>query len=606
MLKLNISGTSTSSLLTYSDPEKPFLNDYVTDIVISSVFKMPSVQWTFADLNIIGYDNFISGKNLSLQFELIGVNETDLKLTGDITLEQLVGASGNTANIGFSGKSDDLTGYLNSLSSPFSKTLNNFKEYNKAQQDLKTESEKPENQGKWYTNVFKSISNIVNTTPIKFIPGLAAMAGFVDGIVGVFGGNMEQTPTPIPLNFRGNIQLSGKMTGYNPLAIFYLFVPGSSFSSTDSRAPLDNTPLGIFNIASKPTLEYCTEIVGYVPNPVGEHDNISYYWGTLKLAIKDPIQLVLNPSLNVRLVSSKLSLTSNNYGPETKYCDQTIFHNTKFNSITIENTFFRNIDIFMQGDIVNRFGEYVPNKITLELKFVSNTNSLDTVYFLKTYPVNIVYNPGVMNKSSIIPPQNMSVGVTFASDQYYPKISWSANLEPNISNYQIWRRIFNGSNWGGYQLVTTVSNSFTQWVDYGLWGAGSGSKIAEYKICAVDNQNIESAFTEPKQINWGAFIDLNKKVPIVKLTPDKYSLSQNYPNPFNPATQISYTVPEQSLVTIAIFDFLGREIAILENADKPAGKYEIYFDANNLASGLYFYSIKAGKYSATHKMLLLK
>jgi hypothetical protein len=85
-----------------------------------------------------------------------------------------------------------------------------------------------------------------------------------------------------------------------------------------------------------------------------------------------------------------------------------------------------------------------------------------------------------------------------------------------------------------------------------------------------------------------------------------YNLDQNYPNPFNPITTISYSLPATALVKIKIFNILGQEIATLVNQEKPAGNYEVNFNASNLPSGVYIYKMKAGEYVETRKMVLLK
>ncbi len=88
---------------------------------------------------------------------------------------------------------------------------------------------------------------------------------------------------------------------------------------------------------------------------------------------------------------------------------------------------------------------------------------------------------------------------------------------------------------------------------------------------------------------------------------------QNYPNPFNPSTKIRYTVPsvtlsgvEGSFVTLKVYDILGTEIATIVNEEKPAGSYEVNFNAAGLSSGIYFYTLQAGNYVETKKMILLK
>jgi Secretion system C-terminal sorting domain/Beta-propeller repeat len=85
-----------------------------------------------------------------------------------------------------------------------------------------------------------------------------------------------------------------------------------------------------------------------------------------------------------------------------------------------------------------------------------------------------------------------------------------------------------------------------------------------------------------------------------------YLLEQNYPNPFNPTTKIRFSIPELQLTTLKIYDILGREVVTLLNKEKPAGTYEVEFNATNLPSGIYFYRIQAGSYIKTRKMVLLK
>ncbi|MFZ2323910.1 MAG: carboxypeptidase regulatory-like domain-containing protein [Ignavibacteriaceae bacterium] len=90
------------------------------------------------------------------------------------------------------------------------------------------------------------------------------------------------------------------------------------------------------------------------------------------------------------------------------------------------------------------------------------------------------------------------------------------------------------------------------------------------------------------------------------VVPEYFKLFQNYPNPFNPATNIQFSIPQQSFVTLKVYDILGREVETLVNEQKTAGKYEVNFNASYLSSGVYFYSIKAGDFIQTRKMVLMK
>ncbi len=88
--------------------------------------------------------------------------------------------------------------------------------------------------------------------------------------------------------------------------------------------------------------------------------------------------------------------------------------------------------------------------------------------------------------------------------------------------------------------------------------------------------------------------------------PSKHVLKQNFPNPFNPTTQIRFEIPVSGLVTLKIFDVLGREVATLVNERKSPGTYDVEWNASTMPSGVYFYRLQAGKYAETKKLLLLK
>ena len=88
---------------------------------------------------------------------------------------------------------------------------------------------------------------------------------------------------------------------------------------------------------------------------------------------------------------------------------------------------------------------------------------------------------------------------------------------------------------------------------------------------------------------------------------------QNYPNPFNPITTIKYSIAKPELVTLKVYDILGKEIATLVNESQKSGNYEVEFNASNFASGVYFYRLQSGNpdksgqvFTETKKMILLR
>ena len=93
--------------------------------------------------------------------------------------------------------------------------------------------------------------------------------------------------------------------------------------------------------------------------------------------------------------------------------------------------------------------------------------------------------------------------------------------------------------------------------------------------------------------------------------PTQYTISQNYPNPFNPSTMINYSIPNSSLVSIVIYDLLGREVKTLINNEQNAGNYQVMWNGDNnygskVSSGTYFYSIRSSDFHQVRKMILLK
>jgi hypothetical protein len=92
----------------------------------------------------------------------------------------------------------------------------------------------------------------------------------------------------------------------------------------------------------------------------------------------------------------------------------------------------------------------------------------------------------------------------------------------------------------------------------------------------------------------------------IETNPEQFELYQNYPNPFNPITNIGFRIADFGIVSLNIIDLAGTEVVRLINEELPSGEYEVNFDGTGLSSGMYFYTLKAGNYSETKKMILLK
>lgn len=142
-------------------------------------------------------------------------------------------------------------------------------------------------------------------------------------------------------------------------------------------------------------------------------------------------------------------------------------------------------------------------------------------------------------------------------------------------------------------------------------GAVSGS-LANLIFKAKDSSKTEVAIS---RIRWNESAPLINPAKVDVITgvesrqnniPTEFSLSQNFPNPFNPSTTISYDLPKNEFVTMKVYDMLGREVAILLNEERPAGRYTVEWNAKNAASGLYIARMRAGDFAKTIKMTLMK
>ena len=195
-------------------------------------------------------------------------------------------------------------------------------------------------------------------------------------------------------------------------------------------------------------------------------------------------------------------------------------------------------------------------------------------------------------------PQNLTVTKSSAN---HPLLSWTKNNEADLQNYKIYKYSYAELGWQYYGSSTT--NSFEDLNEtYVTGGAVANEHWVYYKVTAVDMHPYES----PASNQIGARVKGAGLEKIAGSIPNEYSLDQNYPNPFNPSTRISYSIKEEGLVKLKVYDILGKEIATLVNENKPAGNYEVDFNASQLPSGMYIYKIQSGQFSDVKKMLLTK
>ena len=126
---------------------------------------------------------------------------------------------------------------------------------------------------------------------------------------------------------------------------------------------------------------------------------------------------------------------------------------------------------------------------------------------------------------------------------------------------------------------------------------------------AIDNNTTTALKLTDVYVDMGTPLDSSKVVAVEQNNnnlPTQFALDQNYPNPFNPTTTIQFALPKTSNVHLVVYNILGQVVANLADGNYNAGYYKINFDASNLASGIYFYSLKAGDFVSVKKLMLLK
>jgi hypothetical protein len=163
----------------------------------------------------------------------------------------------------------------------------------------------------------------------------------------------------------------------------------------------------------------------------------------------------------------------------------------------------------------------------------------------------------------------------------------------------------------GFDIEQSFDNQSYNKIGF-MPGFGTTTDRQSYSYI-VEGQFAEKSFYRLRQVDYDGTFEYSNVVEVDAITPDGFNLSQNYPNPFNPSTKITYTLPGDYLVTLKVFDMIGREITTLVNENQPAGYYEIDFSADELSSGVYIYRFNAvntkgevENFSGIKKMTLIK
>ncbi|MEK6649602.1 MAG: T9SS type A sorting domain-containing protein, partial [Bacteroidota bacterium] len=273
------------------------------------------------------------------------------------------------------------------------------------------------------------------------------------------------------------------------------------------------------------------------------------------------------------------------------------------------------IDTLVRGDQISVRGVVIENFSRTELKVVSILQVIGRNVAVPAPATMSISGSGSVSYALSNPP--VDGNATFEK--------WEGVLVSITGPYLIIRNADNlaggsGSNFGEFFIGSSKTTSYGLRVDdagtnryYADTSASYTAKpsdailIPRYARIATLSGIVDWSFSFYKLLprtdaDFGTITGVER----VDDVPSTFALSQNYPNPFNPSTTIRYSLLQSARVTLKVFNMLGQEVATLANGEHPAGTFQVTFDASHLASGVYYYQLRAGDLNAVQRMVYLK
>lgn len=235
---------------------------------------------------------------------------------------------------------------------------------------------------------------------------------------------------------------------------------------------------------------------------------------------------------------------------------------------------------------------------TYSLRFEAPDYYTQTINNVVVSSYNSLTTLGVELVSTIIPVELLSFTSEVIGNDV--RLNWLTSTETNNMGFNVERKQVSSPQ----SSVGNLANTYWEKIGF-VNGQGTTTEPQTYSFSDndLDAGNYQYRL---KQMDFNGSFEYSEVEEVEIGIPNNFVLEQNFPNPFNPSTMIKYSLPINSYVILKIYDVLGNEIATLVNEEKPAGNYEIDFNASKLSSGVYFYTLKVGSFVETKKMILLQ
>ena len=281
------------------------------------------------------------------------------------------------------------------------------------------------------------------------------------------------------------------------------------------------------------------------------------------LALKDKM-VEVNTDYNIGINPSIIN-------PGTTASDQASFWNNGYGALLLIEEYYGgdfNAYYHTTNDLITHFNQ--PYYLKMSRASIGTIATLAIV--TGTVPVELVSFSGTAMKDGI-------------------KLSWRTATELNNLGFEVERCMDEN------QFITIG------FVD----GAGTSTETRYYSfIDRFNPENKNPIKYRLKQVDFDGSFEYSNVIEVEVYYPLVFKLDQNYPNPFNPSTKIKYTIPDDGYTELKVYDLMGNLISTLVSETKPAGSYEIVFEASHIPSGVYFYTLTLGDLISTNKMLLVK